>query len=77
MKVRVDTPGYRLDDASRDGRIGNDDVPDIAASHTVTVEAPDNDPRGRGVENVGNRRLDTVTLRAFSASRATSRSRTP
>ena len=69
MKVRVDTPGYRLDDARGDGvRIGNDDVPDIAASHTVTVEAPDND---------GNRRLDTVTLRAFSASRATSRSRTP
>ena len=57
VKLRVDTPGYRLDARSHDGvRIGNDSVPGVSASHTVTIEPPDND---------GNRRPDTVTLRAF------------
>ena len=57
VKVRVDTPGYRLDEASRDGvRIGSDDIPTVTVSHTVTLGAPDND---------GNRQPDTVTLRAF------------
>ena len=57
VKVRVDTPGYVLDDASYNGvRIGNDDIPTVKASHTVTLEAPDND---------GNRQPDTVMLRAF------------
>ena len=57
VKMRVDTAGYSLDDASYNGvRIGNDSIPTVSASHTVTIEAPEND---------GNREPDTVTLRAF------------
>ena len=57
VKMRVDTAGYSLDDASYNGvRIGNDSIPTVSATHTVTIEAPEND---------GNREPDTVTLRAF------------
>ena len=57
LKLRLDEPRYSLDAASRDGvRIGNDSIPGVSASHTVTIEPPDND---------GNRKPDTVTLRAF------------
>ena len=57
VKMRLDTQGYSLDDASYNGvRIGNDDIPGVSATHTVTIEAPEND---------GNRETDTVTLRAF------------
>ena len=57
VKLRLDTRGYSLDDASYDGvRIGNDSIPGVSASHAVTIEPPDND---------GNRGPDTVTLRAF------------
>ena len=57
LKLRLDEPRYSLDAASRDGvRIGNDSIPGVSASHTVTIEPPDND---------GNRQPDTVTLRAF------------
>ena len=57
VKMRVDTAGYSLDDASYNGvRIGNDSIPTVSATHTVTIGAPEND---------GNREPDTVTLRAF------------
>ena len=57
LKLRFDEPRYSLDAASRDGvRIGNDSIPGVSASHTITIEPPDND---------GNRQPDTVTLRAF------------
>ena len=57
LKLRLDEPRYSLDAASRDGvRIGNDSIPGVSASHTVTIKPPDND---------GNRQPDTVTLRAF------------
>ena len=57
LKLRLDEPRYSLDAASRDGvRIGNDSIPGVSASHTITIKPPDND---------GNRQPDTVTLRAF------------
>ena len=57
LKLRLDEPRYSLDAASRDGvRIGSDSIPGVSASHTITIEPPDND---------GNRQPDTVTLRAF------------
>ena len=57
LKLRLDEPRYSLDAASRDGvRIGTDSIPGVSASHTITIEPPDND---------GNRQPDTVTLRAF------------
>ena len=57
LKLRLDEPRYSLDAASRDGvRIGNESIPGVSASHTITIEPPDND---------GNRQPDTVTLRAF------------
>ena len=57
LKLRLDEPRYSLDAASRDGvRIGNESIPGVSASHTITIRPPDND---------GNRQPDTVTLRAF------------
>ena len=57
LKLRLDEPRYSLDAASRDGvRIGSESIPGVSASHTITIEPPDND---------GNRQPDTVTLRAF------------
>ena len=57
LKLRLDEPRYSLDAASRDGvRIGSESIPGVSASHTITIEPPDND---------GNRQQDTVTLRAF------------
>ena len=69
LKLRLDEPRYSLDAASRDGvRIGNESIPGVSASHTITIKPPDNDR---------NRRPDTVTLRAFLGTEGTSSRKTP
>ena len=83
LKLRLDEPRYSLDAASRDGvRIGNDSIPGVSASHTITIEPPDNDgkpaaghghaagiPRDRGKPRRGRRAADSGGRRRRAACR--------
>ena len=83
LKLRFDEPRYSLDAASRDGvRIGNDSIPGVSASHTITIEPPDNDgkpaaghghaagiPRDRGKPRRGRRAADSGGRRRRAACR--------